>query len=555
MIQRFLRSLRQRVSFRLVLFCVSVFTFIVGKVEAQIPWYSITLSKDKYEELYSRDAFSDEYLQATFEANGTTWKDAEVRFKGNSKRFFPKKSFRVRFPHDRLFNNVHDLNLHAMYTDKSMLREKLAWDLFADMHVIAPRASYAHLVVNNHNMGLYLAVDKIDKQFLHQYGIQKCSLYEAAGLYSLADMTVQSEDALKLYYSKEVGDKNDYRDLQELLKIINTVPDTSFARVVDSLFAINSIVDWFAGNILMMMGDSYNKNYLLCRDPAKLAHQWTVIPWDYDEAFGLSGDPAVVPPQSLLNEGFAYSFPPLSGPWSILKERFWNTPALREMLRQRVDTLLQTVFTEEKFFPRIDSLADLIRNEVATDSMKWGTMEEFRYTVETVKYFITARRNYLLKTFVNPPSGEFNLATVVVKAASVPYDFVGRDGRQLATVTFSEIQSLDSIRVEAFPDSTPPNIVYPESGKYVKRWVRVTPFPKNAVFTATLQWMYHDVSSKDREVQAGVSDERALRCFAFDGKSLIELLSTINPVANTVSISSITSAQCKEGMYFMLQVP
>jgi spore coat protein H len=523
---------------------------------AQIPRFTVDISRSDSASLFSRDQFSNEFLPARITYGQTTWDSAAIRFKGRSNRYFAKKSYRLKFPAKQHFHGAHQINLHSMYTDKSFLREKLAWDLFADMNELAPGASYAGLTLNNTPQGLFLAVDRVDKPFLKKHGRPISSLYNAGGYYSLGDFTVQPEGLLELYYPKEIGDTDDYDELKDLMAVINATPDSTFGDMLDSLFDMRSVYNWFAGNILMMAGDSYNKNYYLYHDTTEATYEWVIIPWDYDLSFGLSGDLAFAYPQSLLNDGFSCTFPPLAGPNNVLKDRLWKIPELREQLRLRVDTLLRTVFTEERMDRRIDSLAALIKDEVAMDPQKPGTLADFLDNVEALKYYVIGRRNYLLKTFVHPSSGGmFDMVTMPITGIDRPYNFVGPDGQQIATMSFTSVDGLDSILVEALADSIPPNLPQPDSGKYVKRWLRVTPYPDTASFTAKLQWMYDDNSLSTREVRKGVKDERALRCFSFNGKSWKALPSHVNPFSNIVTVDSVTEDECDGEKYFALFIP
>jgi len=530
------------------LFCSSLCT-------AQLPAYKITISDEDLYTLTHRDPFSEEYLPATLEYEATVWNDLKIRYKGRSTRYFPKKSYRIKFPAKHLFRNARQLNLNAMYLDPSAMHEKLSYDLFEDIGALAPRASYGKLSINGKPQGLYLAVDKVDEHFLANRGRLAVSLYSAGAFFALADMTVQDTSLLREYYPKEIGDANDYSDLHELLLELNNAPDSTFAQVANRLFDLRSVYQWLAGNILTMMGDSYAKNYFLLRDDTRPERQWSVIPWDYDISFGLTGDEAVAYPKSLLNEGFGYTFPVLSGPGNVLKDRIWNTPALREELRRYADTLLQTVFTEDHMNHRIDSLAVLIRSEVQVDSARRGTYEDFLDHVDALKYFVMARRQYLLHAFIDPVHGRSDTATVRVLAANTPYHFVNDESRLMATMWFTTIEKLDSIQVESYPGALPAGFDSLHPGPYVRRYLSITPYPRSARFSARIQWMYHDLSSKDREIPPEVKKERDLRCFLQKGSSRIQIPAHINPAANTVTIEHITQKECRPSTYFILGVP
>lgn len=539
--------MRARLYFLCLLLCQLSF--------AQVPRFNVTMTAADYESLYTRDIFSDVYLPAVAEYRDTVWNNALTRFKGNSTRYFPKKSFRLRFSTSNLFQGMRQFNLNSMYTDKSFIREKLAWDLFADMGALAPEAYHAELAINGEYKGVFAWIDKVDRYFLQRRNRILAPMYDTDDFYSLADLTIQPDSLLRLYYPKEVGDESDYSDLRSLIEAINNASDSSFATMVDNLFDMNSVLNWFAGNTLMMMGDTYNKNYLLYRDTSRVTQQWVIIPWDYDLSFGRNGDPAIPYPASLLNEGFAYTFSPLSGPSNVLKDRFLNTPSLVNRLRARLDTIMTTTFTEKRMYPRIDSLASLVQFDVLRDPEKWGTYQDFLDHVGTLKYYVTARRNYLYKTFINPPSGQYNTVTLQPGQLGAPLHFVAFDGRQIATMWFTSFSGLDSIRIRVYPDSTPPGVINPGDQRFIMRWMNVIPFPPNATFAASIQWMYEDITLLSTERGTGVQDERLLRGYDYDGINWNQIPTTINPIANTATMESISQEMVGSGRHFALLLP
>lgn len=536
------------------LIIVVLVSLISQTAYAQLPQYSATLTSSDYQILFTRDIFSDSTIPVVFSSVDSTWTDTQIRFKGTTTRYYPKKSYRIKFSGAHPFGSMRQINFNSMYTDKSFIREQLAWDLFADLNELAPRASHSLLDVNGQN-GLYLLIEKVDKYFLQNRGRKMAPMYSANDTYTASDLTIQPDSLLKRYYDKEIGSATDYSDLTQLIKALNDASDSSFADTVYKYFDLQSVLRWFTGNILMMMGDSYNKNYLLYCDTSKPAQRWVVIPWDYDLSFGRTGDSGIPYPGSLLNDDFAYTFYPLDGPANVLKDRFIATSSLMQHLQQYVDTVLQTIYTESHLYPRIDSLAAAVRYAAALDPMKWGTMEEFDEHIEALKYYITARRNYLLKTFIASPSGEYNDVTLSVSQTGVPYHFITYDGRQIATLWFTNVEGLDSIRIRVYPDSVPPYVSEPSDEKFVRRWVKITPYPLEAQFSVKLQWMYSDYSLSSREVGSGVQNERLLKCYLNDNSVWTELQSTVNSFANIVTVDSITQDQCGTGKFFALLLP
>ncbi len=399
----------------------SLSLFIEVPGQAQVPEWNVRMDPALYDTLYQRDPFSDVYLPTISVAYRDSLRtDAGIRFKGHSTRYYPKKAFRLKFSAD--FEKIRQINLNPMYTDRSFMRERLAWELYADMGALAPRASHTKLRINDRYQGLYLQVDKIDKYFLKNRGRTSTSpMYSASDLYTLADLAVQPDSLLKLYYEKEIGDANDYSDLTALITALNAADSASFPAAVDALFDSRTVLQWFAANVLTMSGDSYDKNYYLLYDTTRTPRRWSVIPWDYDLSWGRNGDFNIPYPALLLNDGFAYTFEPLSGPSSVLKDGWKRSPVLMERLRAYLDTVLTTIWTEERFHRRIDSLAALVAPMVREEPGPWGTYQDFLDHVETLKYYVTARRNYLLSTFIHPPRGEYEMVMLAPKTLNVPY--------------------------------------------------------------------------------------------------------------------------------------
>jgi len=80
----------------------------------------------------------------------------------------PKISFKVKFHEydkDKRFHAMKRINLHAMNADPTKMRDMLAYELFREVGIHAPRTSYANVYVNNELIGLFVVVEDIDGRF------------------------------------------------------------------------------------------------------------------------------------------------------------------------------------------------------------------------------------------------------------------------------------------------------------------------------------------------------------------------------------------------------
>jgi spore coat protein H len=79
-----------------------------------------------------------------------------------------KCSIKIAFDHvdpEARHLGLKKLNFHAMNQDRSMLRERLAYGLYREMGIPAPRAMHARVNINGEPEGLFIAVEQIDGRF------------------------------------------------------------------------------------------------------------------------------------------------------------------------------------------------------------------------------------------------------------------------------------------------------------------------------------------------------------------------------------------------------
>ncbi len=538
---------------------VRVFVFCLlfcHLVSGQVTRVDVSMSRDDFENLYKRNLDSKKYLPVTLNIGGSVFKEGKIRFKGNTTRVYSKKPLRIKFEKSAalppLYHGLRTLNFNAMYTDKSFMREKLVWDIFSMMKGFGPKEfGYVNVFINGVDNGLNFLIQHIDEDFLKDYGKPEGSVYEAGYDENQGDLSVMSDELLKSAYEKHVGDENDYSDLKDLIAKLNEASDAEFASVVNELFDMKTVYDWFVLNVLTMQNDTDGKNYYLYRDPTKQSQQWSIIPWDYDITFGRDGDSRYPYPSELLNDLFAYSYEPLAGPPNVLKNRMMKDPQLMAEFKQHLNDALQNIFTEDNLFPVIDETQASLDEYIKKEPVRWGTYGDFKDQVAALKYFITARRNFLLNTFINARSGENDIVTMQVSSAGEPYNFVDHDGKQVASLTFSSMSGLQKVTVRAYPSSVPPGF---DGENCINRYIEIVPYPAGASFTAELKWEYLngiDLSETGKNVAACGN----LAGYNYSGGTWQPVESKINDYGDYVTFSNITEANCGAGKYFALRLP
>ena len=132
--------------------------------------YELTLAADDWNELV-RSPHANQWYRCAMRWRGETLEDVGIRASGQVTRIpeNPKPSMRVSFSHfnkDRHLHGVAGFKFDALKADPSMLHERLAYGVYRDAGLPAPREAHARVLVNGELKGLYAVEERIDHKFL-----------------------------------------------------------------------------------------------------------------------------------------------------------------------------------------------------------------------------------------------------------------------------------------------------------------------------------------------------------------------------------------------------
>ncbi len=363
--------------------------------------YRLTVAPEDLAWLYDpNNLWTHETVPATFTYESTSY-DVQVRFRGGTVRYLPKKSWKIDFPAATPFQGQRELNLNAEYTDKSLMREILAYDLFKLANLPAPTTQFARLELNGQYMGLFLQVEQIDKRFLHRIGWDpNANLYKAT--YG-GNFGWRGEDAAESYV-KKTNEEDSHDDIMALLWLLHITSDADFPAAITSVMDIGRYLDWYTVQIVIGNYEWLEKNYYLYYPrppsiPLAGGAGWRFLPWDLDLTLGHNWGINGILDHDItwdnpIDSGTKDS-PKADGVWNQLITRILNVEEFRFAYCRRLQAMLNDEFTEATLFPRIDTYYHYITPYAETDPHKWGSNEEFHAGPDELKTYIIQRRAWL----------------------------------------------------------------------------------------------------------------------------------------------------------------
>jgi len=319
-----------------------------------------------------------EYVRARVRFGDEVYRDVGLRFKGHSsfRGAGPeslRKPYKIdfdRFVDNQSFHGFRKLNFSNAFKDPSLLREKLAYDLFAKAEVAAPRASFAKIYLtvegrlDNEYVGLYTMVEQVDSVFLQdRFGNSQGLLVKVE---TVEDLPYRGDNwaAYSRDFELERGDTSDTVALIQFLKFLHQASDEQFAAEIEQRLNVEGFLAQLAVNTLLSNLDSYagtGHNFYLYRNPT--TGRFEFIPWDLNEAFG---NFAMGSPEDMMDLDV---YRPFAGK-RVLIERLLRIEKHRERYRAILRQLIEGAFDPDRMCAEIVRLQALIRTDALADSKK-----------------------------------------------------------------------------------------------------------------------------------------------------------------------------------------
>ncbi|MGK3991343.1 CotH kinase family protein [Sorangium sp. So ce136] len=395
----------------------------------EVPRFDFHLPEERWAEL-KRNARDEEYVEAEACYKGKSLGVVGLRFKGGygtlqmcfdaqGNLTCPKLSMKVKFDEyvdGQRFYEQKRLNFHSMTWDPTRLHERIAYGLYREMGVPAPRSSWATLHVNGESQGLFSMVEEVDGPFLES------RFPEGADGDLYKEAWPVTDDAS--YYAERVETNKDEATHE---RFVAFATDLASAEGADRLAALSqwadieqlqrymavdeAIVNWDGVTTFYVdgAGSANNHNFYIYDEPS--SGKFRLIPWDLDQTLAPSTYFGQVPRWTETPASCPRDVPVFMGAEHV---RLPGCDALFSALNQdtagyqaALEALLAGPFSEGRIEAQVDAYAALIRTAVEEDPFSPG-LAAWEPAVERLKKEAPILRERLARFVSNTPVVPFS---------------------------------------------------------------------------------------------------------------------------------------------------
>ncbi|MEO8076539.1 MAG: CotH kinase family protein [Acidobacteriota bacterium] len=328
-----------------------------------------------------------QYVLAALDFDTRHFADVAVRLKGNgtytSGQRFNKPSLKIdlnKFVKGQTLAGVTTINLHNNITDASWMNETLAYRLYRDAGVPAPRTAYARVYVTvagtreKSYLGLYSLVENVDDDFAKsRLGLAGAAVLKPVTTTLFKDLGKDWKAYNQIYDPKSPLKPADQQRIIELADLVSHATDAVYATRFPEFVDLNAFAKYMAVVVWLANTDSLlqqGQNYYTLLHPTTRALAF--VPWDQDHSFGQFVPFVPAEKQQQLNLVHPWMRPFDGAPFAIdvpnrFLERAFALDAFKTRYLAEISTLRKTIAAPDRLAKQVDELAAAIAPIVAEE--------------------------------------------------------------------------------------------------------------------------------------------------------------------------------------------
>jgi spore coat protein H len=317
------------------------------------------------------------WAHASFSAEGQTYKNVGLRYKGNasfgSAGGALKRNLRIDLDHyrdEQRFHGLKSVTLNAGAMDRQRNREALAYAVFRASGVPAPRTAFAQVTLtvpgkyDKEYVGVYTFVEHVDKTFLKDHFKNGKGLLlkpeRVRALDYLGDDWSKYRDR---YNPKHEPSKKESQRVINFARLINQADAETFNREIDSYLDIDEFLRFLAVNAMIVNLDSFftmGHNYYVYLNPQ--SNKFAFIPWDLDLSF--AGFPMMGAADKQTDLSLIHPYP---GEHKLI-DRLLAIPQVSKQYNKILKELAASSFSKEKLMKQLELIEQTTKEPLAHEA-------------------------------------------------------------------------------------------------------------------------------------------------------------------------------------------
>jgi spore coat protein CotH/sugar lactone lactonase YvrE len=335
------------------------------------------------------------------------------------------RGYKVHFHKDREFQGMSVVSIIFEGSERFLLAEALAYDVYRRAGNAAPETDFIRLWVDGRLEGYHLMIEQPNRAFLKRNKVRP-----DGNLYKL----VWFGRGVAGQHRKKTSTQPGHGDLLAVIERLQKTSGEEQWKVIQESFNVPQVATYFAVNTVLSHWDGFFNNYFTYHD-LHGTNRWEMYPWDQDKTwgyydgiresevffnmpltFGMEGDapPATPgrPARSRGGFGGLFGGGPFGGgpfgggpmwwrPGGHFSKPLLANPEFRKVFLARTREVLEKVYTREIYFPLIDQMAERLREDVklrAEIQSDDGEEAErlLEHNVQSLRSHLEKRREFLL---------------------------------------------------------------------------------------------------------------------------------------------------------------
>lgn len=360
-----------------------------------------------------------------------------IEIRGSSSQSFPKKNYALETQNDDGsaqdvsvlgFPEENDWVLHGPYSDKTLMRNALAYTLASWIMPYAPRVRFCEVVINGDYQGVYVFTEKI-KRDKNRVDISKLDTDENSGdaltggyilkfdkfdglvsdgfpsEYPASPGGVPGGTVYQYHYPAPDEITNEQKAyIQSYIQHFEDIMSSS--DYDDPIIGYRSVLD--VPSVFQMIFvqeisrnvDGYRLSTFMYKDRDSIDGHLHLGPvWDYNLGFS-NADYCIGP----SHQGWAVDFNDFCpGDFWVVHfwwQRLWDEPSFRIQMRNEWVALRGSTFSNANILHLVDSLNNMLQQPAQRNFQRWPTLNEYVWPnpVVTGSYQgeVTRMRNWII---------------------------------------------------------------------------------------------------------------------------------------------------------------